>query len=658
MVTFVREDPVKASDTDRMPDWTRVSEGYTSTSSAVGKALTSAGNTIREGATMLEQKYGEYVTERAKDTAALAEVTQLGVDQGRFHPDVLRELTAIKDRKDATAAGGVSSESFNVYLLAKTKELKQRYPTFQNEIDLGLRSMGYTPAQDVINERQKAADRARSAADDVTKRDLAFQDWAIKSDPISYQTWVQGGQKNGLNGLRATVAANGARIEAIKTDNLIMENQIKNNTLVKEDAERSFRMSSNFVYDQSVNGLTGEYASFQENMKKYTSSLTTGEPDKAALDQSRLQFSEFQRKTLDNTMLTLRNNPAYDKFPGEAQKVLEDTQKRLDNLGAFVFGKNYNSGSLVAALADNAVDAQKFKFANDPNIVSDDNAKKTMSPERYKEWSTQNPGIVKAAERARVGDEVARVQWSEDKVGSLKQSYELMREEGVKDPQAYQVLLKDMTDSFLHEKVPAQTKARIAKYLFSQDNEGFMNSLTPESQVQLFNSLNSPKMYEQVQALAKQTGDVSVVTNYKRNLAKSWSEVNERNVETLAEFQVYGKGGTLKINPADMTVVDEPPRRPDGTVGNITLSSSERRSLNDLNRTLRPIIAIWDAAKVPKPKQVESLALLLEQSGLDLTKGKEPTMLDSFQQWLKKPGNAGLSEKNYREFLDAATLPR
>lgn len=243
-------------------------------------------------------------------------------------------------------------------------------------------------------------------------------------------------------------------------------------------------------------------------------------------------------------------------------------------------------------------------------------------------------------------------------VGSLKQSYELMREEGVKDPQAYQVLLKDMTDSFLHEKVPAQTKARIAKYLFSQDNEGFMNSLTPESQVQLFNSLNSPKMYEQVQALAKQTGDVSVVTNYKRNLAKSWSEVNERNVETLAEFQVYGKGGTLKINPADMTVVDEPPRRPDGTVGNITLSSSERRSLNDLNRTLRPIIAIWDAAKVPKPKQVESLALLLEHSGLDLTKGKEPTMLDSFQQWLKRPGNAGLSEKNYQEFLDAATLPR
>jgi len=633
MVSFVREDPVKTSDTDRMPDWTRVSEGYTSSNSAVGKALTNAGNTIKEGAVMLEQKYGEYVTERAKDTAALAEVNLLNIDQGRFHPDVLREMTALKDRKEATAAGGVSTESFNVYLLAKTKELKQRYPTFQDEIDSGLRSMGYSPAQDVIRDRQRQLDRARAAADDVTKRDLAFQDWALKQDPISYQTWVASGQKNGMNGLRATVASNGARLEAIKTDNLIMENKIKSNTLVKDDAERSFKMSSNFVYDQAVNGLTGEYASFQDNMKKYTQSLTTGEPDKAALDNSRLQFEEFKRKTLDNTALTLRNNPAYDKFPGEAQKVLEETQNRLANLGAFVFGKDYNSGSLVAALADNQVQAEKFKFANDPNIVSVDNAKKYMSAERYKEWAATNPGIVDAAERARVGDEIARVQWSEAKIGSLKQSYELMREEGVKDPVAYQTILKDMTDSFVHEKVPVQTKARIASYLFSPDNEGFMSSLTKESQVQLFNNLNAPKMFEQVQALAKQTGDISVVTNFKKNLAKSWSEVNEGNVETLANFHVYGKGGSLKINPADLTVVDEPVRNEDGTRGNITLSSSERRSLNDLNRTLRPIIAIWESAKVPKVKQVESLALLLAQSGLDLTLDKQQTTLDRFQAY-------------------------
>lgn len=630
MVTFVREDPVKASDTDRMPDWTRVSEGYTSTSSAVGKALTNAGNTIREGAVMLEQKFGEYVTERAKDTAALAEVTQLGVDQGRFHPDILRELTAVKDRKDATAAGGMSSESFNVYLLAKTKELKQRYPTFQNEIDAGLRSMGYTPAQDVINDRQRELDRARAAASDSAKRDASFMDWAIKSDPISYQTWVAGGQKNGIGGLRATVASNGARLEAIKTDNLILENKIKNNTLLKEDAERSFNMSGNFVYDQSVNGITGEYAAFQENMKKYTQSLSTGEPDKAALDQSRLQFEEFRRKTLDNVMLTLRNNPAYEKYPVEARKALEETQKRLQNLGEFVFGKDYNNGSLVAALADNAVDAEKFKFANDPNIVAVQNAEKALSKERYEEWRTKNPEIVNAADRARIGDETARVQLSEGKIGSIKQSYELMREEGIKDPKAYQVLVRDMVDSFVHEKVPAKTKARIAEYLFSADNIGFMKTLNQGSQIEIFNALKSPKMFANIQALVKETGDTSYMTKFKQNLASAWTEINDEPLATLKDFQEYSKGGVVTLNMSDMTLEHQRP-----VDGNVSMSSSEREALTTLNRTLRPLIAIWDANKVPKTSQAESIVLLLKEGGLDLLAEKKDTTLDKFQKWIR-----------------------
>lgn len=95
--------------------------------------------------------------------------------------------------------------------------------------------------------------------------------------------------------------------------------------------------------------------------------------------------------------------------------------------------------------------------------------------------------------------------------------------------------------------------------------------------------------------------------------------------------------------------------------------------MNDVNRTLRPIIAIWEAAEVPKVKQIESLAILLAKSGLDLTLDKQQTALDKFQEYGKTgsftkalinpenrgTGVAGRTQRNPMESGDRAPgLPR
>lgn len=669
MVAFVREDPVKTSDTSNMPDWTRVSEGYTAQGTVKGKALTSFGNTVREGANLIEARYGEYVTEVAKDTAALAEVTQLGIDQGRFHPDIVRELRAVKERKDATEAGGLSQENFNTYLLAKTKELKQRYPTFQNEVDAGLRSMGYSPAQDVINDRARAAARAQSEADDMTRRDASFVDWSIKQHPQIYNTWVASGQRDGANGLRAMVAKDTARLKEIENNSLEIDNAIKRGNLEKQVVERTFGQVTNYVYDNVVTSMAGEYSAVMDNMKRYTQSLTTGEPDQKAYEQSRIMFEQLRLKSMEEARLAIRSNPGYDQFPAEAQKAIENVEKRFSNLGEYIFGKDFNSSTLAAALADGSVDSTNYKHASDPNVTAVNNAKKFMGEERYKEWAKQNPDIIKAADRAVVGDEMARVQWTNDRIGSLKETYDRMAKEGVKDPAAYRTILEDMTKTFLHPKAPMQTKARLAEYFFNPNNLGFMNALTPDSQVEMYRTLSSPEMYNEVKKLVASTGDPSIMTNFKKNLNQSWIEINEKGIADLMDFQVYSKGGALKINAATLEVEHEPARNKDGSLGNVTISPSEQRDLNRLNRTLQPIMAIikeryqeavrnLPEGSPPPVKPIESLRLLLQQAGLDLNAAKQPTTLDRFQEWYNRPRNEELSRKSYQEFLDAAGLPK
>lgn len=625
MVQFV---DLRDTQVARPLDFTRVSEGFKAPGSLTGKIasetgalLGDIGKTFAAGAAQFNEDLGEVAKNVAKDEVSKMLVAE-GIDDGRLPDNLVKEIQGLKDMKEAADAGSIDPAGFNVKLLAATKRLKTQWAGHHDAIDKGLREMGYTPAQDVKNDRIAAAKKAAADRDAKTKSDAAFETWAIKQAPIAVLEWQRSGGKGGIAGLKEVVLKHGAQEANLKLHGQVLENEIKAGNATKQKAEAHLQSVGSAIVERSTAAGIGTYAAIQEGFKQYNKDVQSGSVQPGQLEMLNAQTAEWKRQIVNDLTTTLMKSPGWNVDSDTSKKVLANNIAVVDNLIAAITNKDINTGGLVAAATESMNQGKTFNLLNDPTVLHVSNIKKLLGESGYEQWRLDNPGIANAFDRAIAGDEVLTAITGKD--GNIKNAYERLQREGVKDPVAYNSVLHQSLTYLRHPDVPLTTKQNIFNYLYSDKNIGMVKMLNERDQTAFFAIMASPENYKLSKELAVRVGDRKFEDRYKKMLVTSFADMNEQTGLSLNNIMKFNETHALHIDPTTMQLKASKlvePVNQGATVGNWIvggLNSVDQSAIDRFNTTFSALIPIYEANGLSKFQIMTEMNAILKNLGVDL----------------------------------------
>lgn len=629
MVKFVTED--QKDKVERPLDFTRVSEGYKTSGQFVGSALEDIGSTLLRGANDLDKKFGEYVTEQAKDSVERARIGQHGVDSGRFPPEVAKSYENLRRKQSAAASGGTSGEKFNLELLSEMKRLNLNHPGYGDEI---LKGLGINPANAVVADRQARANAANRAANDKTKKDASFVDWANKNTPGVWQAWMSSGQKGGVDTLRIGVAEHKLQEETRAKLDKDIDIKIKNNEFSKDTATQEFMSRVNQDVDNTLSMVTGEYEAIQKNITNWMNNSDGGT---LTPEQEKIINFQLQQLVIKGTEMidrSLMSNSSYQKYPEEAQKAREFGQKRLQQFAKSIIGKEVNLALVSSAVADKSVDQSKLKNIKDPDAMTALRLKEIYGDKAMNAFLKEKGISATALGKAISTDVAVGIGELNKPLETFTEGIQRIYESGVEDPGAYKDLIRMGQTILTDQDTKIEARYRAAQFFFDPKNIGLITKFDEKDQMIVLSQLMSPQMSKTIREISSTYNKPELIDNFNKVFVASFNDATRSSIDTLNDYQTTKGMGELYINPISMMVSVVNPE-------NGVVTMPQQGALAKLNQGLHLLNQHWSSVGdgTGKPWSTEmrygATMAMLENAGLKVGAPKEPRIMERVLNGLK-----------------------
>jgi hypothetical protein len=652
MARFVTEDQTEK--VERPLDFTRASRGSESAGTFIGKALDNAGDMLLRGANDLDRKFGEYVTEQAKDAAEKANIQHHGIDSGRLPPDVVKTYEKLTRLKAAADKGGISATSYATTRLAYLKQLNNEHPGYNDEIIKGL---GGNPANEVIAERKAQLAAANAAANNKTKKDAEFVEWANRNAPGQWQQWQASKQEGGVGALRVMVADHRAKEEAQKLKTEQIKQKIDAGQYSRQEAETDLINAAEAEVNASINMVTGEFRALSLNIQEMMNSgqEITKEQEQAV----NLHALQLKAKTMERVEKAILSNPAYATNAEAADKARQFALSRVNNFTKALIGKEANIALIEAASADRSVQGVKdVGNIKNPDMLTalwlQQKFGKDAAEEFMKEKGLTHTAIGKAYSAdatLNLGDDTSPVQ-------SFTETLDKLWAAKVEDVGAYKDVLNNGVKLLTGPGVPMATRERAARHFFDPKNIGYITKFDTKDQGDIFRAVLNPSMYKSVKEVADYHNKPEYVDNYKQLYLASFKDLVNLPLETLNTYQTTVGAGAIAIDPTTGLVKIDPARDENGN--SYPVSMEAKAAVGVMNRALANLHQHWDAVRevekrepLSKDARLIEIRTILENSGLKIGAEKIPSVLDRVIDYYNSPSRAkGAPPLEVRKFSE------
>jgi hypothetical protein len=460
---------------------------------------------IRDDAnTKVDQVRTLFGVPAATDVAA---GTPADIQKGRDYIDKL---------KTAYNAGTIRESYYYGQLQSKVKELRAKYPGYEEPIDNIISDItGVTPANAIIGALRREADEDQARADAATNREANFINQNIDYIYRAFPDYDSNPDKYSFSEIRANVG----RIKADQLDSEIRRDEI--NTRIAED-----NWSDDQIYDAAATQINNDVRQRQEgvynilgktfpDVQKRLQELTRpgAEPNPEDMTAILQQFN-VMKQSVNQAFTELMGTQLPDgttygthiKGP-QQQELLKQSMQPIDNMIESITNKDWGALQLDAAHVKASMDRENKSILEAiPAAKTYASFKELYGPEMagmllshpgntmLSDISTSMSTYIKAkagvggATAAEVLDEVA------DEAGEKVQ--------GQAYTQALDTVLTWITDP---AKATGDAPEKAVAFLFGPGNEKLLNLFDKHEQVGIYNKLVNPKVSKAMKANASET---------------------------------------------------------------------------------------------------------------------------------------------------------
>jgi hypothetical protein len=625
------------------------------------------------------------------DNDAAAKDTTTATDANVPNPvkDGVSRIDTLTQAKDA---GKLSEKNFAGQLDATIREIKAKYPGYEDYIDKAVsRALNQPTANMLRNAIIDDWNRKASAASDEVKANRRFADDALSNGYISADTYkkIYAGEMNAdeileVKAKAGTLAAKDAKTQSeIRNADLISKNRANGQATVEQEQNAQADATSASVDQLFSNtyyklaGDTGkDWENFQAKIKKYQSADSAGG---TAIDPTEMQDLINTTQTIDATMrktyanmigrITDSGKTVREVIGTDRAKKIDDLfEARMEPIKKIMNGDkdalSYLNWNMLLQKADDSSRMSRILQTNIGQINANVGALSKLSN------GALNPILLTAAGNEMADGGRSSMKDAQDAIvlGAVSQGIVEGKQVGAQvddakkstDPKTAAAITSDIIDKntkiILAPTVDDETKAKSFKSMY---DPSLLSKMNPQSAQMVYRKLVNPTMAKTIAKLAE--SDPAIAEQYQQFImtqGKALRSETEADVQEAITF--FDKGNIVVDKDGSFHVRLDPKAFKDpeaaleflrgggqvvaGKGGAIRSMSAEDRKQLDLYRSAQKAagemnlyldgIRVWMDARGVKDEQARAATLQQAIGNINFNAPKQDTWIKGFNKAL------------------------
>lgn len=504
--------------------------------------------------------------------------------------------------QNAYESGGLKASDYYARLNAQVKQLKNRYPGYEQEVDQIVASAtGVNPANALVSALRSEAEQAASQADAAKSRwetyerqnqaeiERAFPGYFVMPDdkkPTPDQV------QNGV----ARLKAQDSEISSL-TSQLALKKAQKSLTDEEliDGARRVGAERSNQIVSGSFSSLGPDFKTIQMSLSKAMADPTNVPPE----EQQQLQMSATQLllTATSQIQMELSTGPFATLDPTKRNEIVQDAMRPIQAMVDAINNKDYGLLQATAALVKAKEDTAGLALIKDGGDVVERimGIKSVLGPESFAVW-LQYPENLSALSQALRLQTKADVAVGDPNV-TLNNTVDTINATPGAPKDATQGIVLDAIGVITNMANPGTLAANTAKFLWGKGSENFVTKFKTEQQPNIFGTMFAPNVSTSMAEWAKE--NPQLWADYKKSAMVQFQQIARPIIDDINNFSPEYTGlievtfnastGQLEARPVEGATIP-------GQIAGLEMipQQSMLNKYKDLNKLLLSLKGIYD----------------------------------------------------------------
>lgn len=542
---------------------------------------------------------------------------------GAAPTDLSNAKAKLSRLNNAYQNGDLKASDYYARLNVQVKQLKNRYPGYEAEVDQMIASAtGVNPANALVSALRSEADAAATATDAAHSRwetwtrtnagdiERAFPGYFTMPDEKKPSTQVV---EDGV----ARLKAQDARISSV-TQELALKKAQKSLTdeELLDGARQVGAERSNQIVSGSFSTLGPDFKTIQQNLNKAMTDPGSVSPE----EQQQLQMGTTQLLLTATSQLQmeLSTGPYASLDPTKRNEIIQDAMKPIQAMVDAINNKDYGLLQANAAFVEASKDsAGRALIENGGQVIQDLLAMKAVinDPNVFSRWISmpENMSAVEQALRTKIKADVA----TNDPNVTLNSTVDTLEGTSGAPKGATQGIVLDALGVITNLSNPASLAISNLKFLYGAGSENFATRFKDTQQATVFATIFAPNVSAAVkQQWAKDNPELwqqykkSAMVQFQQIARPLIDDINQTPQEyaDLVDVTFNQTTGQLEVRPSDkmLMVSGMNGQGPDLFATQIAQDESTRR-YRDLNKLLLSLKGLYDVEGKDFGKDVDAV---------------------------------------------------
>lgn len=416
----------------------------------------------------------------------------------------------------AYQTGAISKTTFDIKVASMASDLRAQYgsPYLRDYIDKKVQDVtGVDPQNQVRRDIFAAVEKNKDSALEESKKKISLATDLAK-DGVSVPGW----ENMSLTELINNTAVSQKYLDQHKRFQAASDDDKTKQTLADDDHIRAAQGGLTGVVIQNFNNIHSNLGKTKAEIDSAIGQMTTMTGEKKALLVAKTN------QWADQVMATARawvvkNYTAGNLTKEKSDQILQPTQMLLDNYRQAVVSGNSEYLKDITDRLTAMKTNDDIKFMDVPGVRAAGAANRVLGnlagAAAMESWL---PQITKAADRIFARDELYQVYGTSNGL-SLSDSYQHLKDKGVKDQKAFTSLTGTAGDMLDNPQSPPDQIEKSVRFLYGADNYQFIARLPDYQKAQAYSMLYSPQRTKSMERI-RDAGDINswnaYVTSAKR----------------------------------------------------------------------------------------------------------------------------------------------
>jgi len=416
----------------------------------------------------------------------------------------------------AYQTGAISKTTFDIKVASMASDLRAQYgsPYLRDYIDKKVQDVtGVDPQNQVRRDIFSAVEKNKDSALEENKKKISLATDLAK-DGVSVPGW----ENMSLTELINNTAVSQKYLDQHKRFQAASDDDKTKQTLADEDHIRAAQGGLTGLVVQNFSNIHSNLGKTKAEIDSMIGQMTTMTGEKKALLVAKTN------QWADQVMATARawvvkNYTAGNLTKEKSDQILQPTQMLLDNYRQAVVSGNSEYLKDITDRLQAMKTNDDIKFMDVPGVRAAGSANRVLGnlagAAAMESWL---PQITKAADRIFARDELYQVYGTNNGI-SLSDSYQHMKDKGVKDQKAFTSLTGTSGAMLDNPQATPEEVEKSVRFLYGADNYQFIARLPDNQKAQAYATLYSPQRTKSMERI-RDSGDINswnaYVTSSKR----------------------------------------------------------------------------------------------------------------------------------------------